>query len=259
MAKNPAFDLFELLCQELAARHVGIIADDDFGEELIEDLKEWFEETDDAVAFERAVGWLAAHFAERASRLPFDFDTTTREFRAVDVDYIEFVALASSRRSIGGDESKEFEVKTTNRLARRLTGSLHCVGTPRSPKNNKKAAFVEYLERLGFDKKSLEKRDQDGGFDILWLPPLGAIPLRPVVSFQCKNSYFNEKEATSSAGRAVRTLNRHLHLRDHIALVIFNDYIDESYRGRARGWIFIPLGISDLGEMVPPPVATWIL
>lgn len=114
----------------------------------------------------------------------------------------------------------------------------------------RKAEIVGYLQGLGFDKNCLERYDQDGGLDILWLPPLGAIPLRPVVSVQCKNGYFDEREANASTGRADRTLRRHSHLRSgHLKFVVFNDYIDlEEYRGRAVGWSFVPLGLTDLGD-----------
>jgi hypothetical protein len=175
----------------------------------------------------------------------------TAEFRAVDKEYIDFVAFASNARAVGGDDAKDFEIRTLERLVTRLTGSLHRVGMPRDQRQ-KKAEFVKYLQGLGFDENCLGAYDKDGGLDLLWLPPLGTIPLKPVISLQCKNSFFNEREATMSAGRALRTLNRHSHVRGqhHLLFVIFNDYIDETFVGRAVGWIFLPLGLSDLGQPV---------
>jgi hypothetical protein len=43
-----------------------------------------------------------------------------------------------------------------------------------------------------------------------------------------------------------------------LVFVVFNDYIDDSYVGRAAGWIFIPLGLSDLGSPLQP-IETHIL
>jgi hypothetical protein len=248
MPRNPAFELFEAICQELTARETTIIPEDDVSPALIEDLKDHYGETADRTAFERALAELTEHFAGKGSKLPFEFDGATGEFRAADTDYIAFVAFAANKRGLGGTDAKDFEVRTVERLAKRLTGALHRVGTPRT-QHNKKKDFVRYLKALGFDDDCLEPRDKDGGLDILWLPPLGSVPLRPVVSVQCKNASFNADEANASVGRAHTTLQRHSHIRGHNSLyfVVFNDYIDKTYIGRARGWAFIPLGLSDLG------------
>ncbi len=248
MPKNPKFELFEKICQELAVRELMVFPEDDVSPQLIEDLKDEYDETLDRRAFERALAELGKHFGGKGSRLPFEFDGETGEFRAVDKDYIAFIAFASSKRGVRS-ESREFEIRTLERLTKRLTGALHRVGMPRN-EHKKKADFVQYLQTLGFDEDCLEARDKDGGLDILWLPLLGSIPLRPVVSVQCKNAFFDESDANQSVGRAHRTLQRHSHIRghNHLYFVVFNDYIDESFRGRARGWMFVPLGLSDLGE-----------
>ena len=109
--------------------------------------------------------------------------------------------------------------------------------------------LVAHLQNMGFEKKCLEAKDKDGGLDILWMPPLGAVPIRPIVVVQCENGYFNEDEATKSAGRAKRTLNRHSVVQEHkIIYTVFNDYIDEQYVSPAGCWVFVPLGLSDLAE-----------
>lgn len=249
MPKNPAFELFEVVCQELAARTEMILPEDDIPPGIIDDLKERYNETAAHAAFQRAIMEITDHFGAKGSKLPFEFDAPTGQFRAVDKDYTDFISFASNARGLGGTDSKDFEVRTLARLTKRLTGALYRVGVPRDT-HKKKAEFVKYLQTLGFDKNCLEPRDQDGGLDLLWLPPLGAIPLRPVVSLQCKNSSFNERQASESAARALRTLNRHSHIRGHhhLSFVVFNDYIDATFRGRAAGWIFLPLGLSDLGD-----------
>jgi hypothetical protein len=247
MPRNPAFELFENICQELAARTATIIPEDDIPAALLEDLKEHYGETIDRLAFSHALDDLNEHFSEKGSALPFEFNTTTGQFRAIENEYITFIAFAANKRGLVGPDAKEFEVQITERLAKRLTGSLHRVGSPRTT-HNRKYDFVKYLQTLGFEKNCLEPRDKDGGLDILWLPPLGRIPIRPVVSLQCKNSSFDMEEANKSVGRATTTLQRHSHIRGHNGLffVVFNDYIDSSFIGRSSAWPFIPLGLSDL-------------
>jgi hypothetical protein len=249
MPKNPAFELFEVVCRELASKQNMVLPEDDIPSELVEDLKERFSETADHQAFVRAIDEISQHFEDKSSKLPFQFNTQTGQFSSLDNEYVNFISLASNMRGVGGVDSKNFEIQTLHRLAKRLTGVIYRVGFPRQ-QNKKKAEFVKYLMKLGFDKNCLEARDKDGGFDLLWLPPLGAIPLRPVVSLQCKNSSFDEGDAATSAARARRTLTRHSHGRGHhhLVFVIFNDYIDRTFIGRGSGWIFLPLGLSDLGE-----------
>ena len=252
MPKNPVFDLFEVLSTELATRPDTQVIDERSLSDpvLAEDLKKQFRETDAGRAFERGVEAIATHFNEKGASLPFHYDLPTRQFTPTDPEYLKFIAFARAHRGVGGDDSKEFEIQTLYRLRLRVTGDLRRVGVPRDRLKRKKE-ITPYLEKLGFDANVLEKKDQDGGFDILWLPPLGAIPLRPIVSLQCKNGFFNEGEATKSAGRAQRTLSRHSHIRSSgfIKFVVFNDYIDaRKFVGRAAGWIFLPLGLTDLAS-----------
>ena len=249
MAASPIFDLFEMICSELAERPQQVISETDLEEALLQDLRDHFRSTSDASAFTQSLAEIEIHLAARGAAIPYAVELPTREFEVVDGDYIDYVAFARNHRGVGGNDSKEFEIRTLRRLRRRFTGDLHRVGVPRDLRRRKRE-IVEYLEGLGFDSNCLESRDQDGGLDILWLPPLGAVPLRPVVSLQCKNSFFSEDEANASTGRAQRTLHRHSHLRsDHLKFVVFNDYIDSAaFVGRAVGWTFMPLGLTDLAE-----------
>ena len=254
MSASPVFELFEVICVELSAQPVQVLSEDRFGASLMGDVKDHFDETSDAAAFKRALLELEGHMAERAGRLPYTVDVDTRTFAATDPDYIEFVAFARNHRSVGGPDSKDFEVRTLRRLRSRLTGDLHRVGVPRDT-IRRKVQVVEHLEGIGFERSCFEPRDKDGGLDLLWLPPLGAVPIsRPIVSLQCKNSFFDESEANKSTGRAQRTLSRHTHLRsDHLKFVVFNDYIDlPRFRGRAAGWTFLPLGLTDLSSSSGP-------
>ena len=45
-------------------------------------------------------------------------------------------------------------------------------------------------------------------------------------------------------------MSRHTHHKSgHLKFVIFNDYIDrDRFVGRAAGWQFMPLGLTDLGS-----------
>lgn len=255
MGDNPIFELFELLCTELAKRPDQSFTVDRVDPELVEDIKTALGETNDAVAFHRALEAIAVHLAERGSAVPYTFDAATLEFRAVDTDYLEFVAFAGNRRGVGGDDSQEFEHQTLRRLRTRLTGDLRRVGVPRD-RLKRKSEIVPYLMKLGFEQQCLGRRDKDGGLDILWLPPLGAVPMRPIISFQCKNGFFDEATASASVGRTDRTLQRHSHLRkEHLKFVVFNDYIDRSeLEERAVGWSFIPLGLTDLAAPAGPGI-----
>lgn len=258
MPKNPTFELFELVCDELATKPSMVLVEEDLDQSLIDDLKKTHKETEAARAVDNAVAYLSAHLVGKGSQLPFAFDPPTRRFDALDTPYLQFITAARAGRGVGGTDAKAFEIAIMERLSRRLTGILHHVGTPRE-NDNSKARFLSYLVDQGWDDEALEAHDKDGGFDILWWPPLGAVPLRPVVSVQCKNSSFHEGEAAQSAGRALRTLARNRYVpRHHLACVVFNDYIDATYEKRARGWIFLPLGLTDFGE-ISTPLATRVL
>jgi hypothetical protein len=250
MAASPVFELFEVICTELAAQPTQILTEDRIGTGLLDDLKEHYDETSDSVAFKKALAEIEVHLAERGAVPPYTVDLQTREFKAVDGEYIEFVAFARNHRSVGGADSKDFEIRTLRRLRKRLTGDLRRVGVPRDLLKTK-PQIVAYLKKLGFEPTCFEAHDKDGGLDILWLPPLGAVPMRPIVSVQCKNSFFDETEANKSTGRAHRTLTRHTHLRSsHLKFVVFNDYIDKDrFEGRAVGWAFMPLGLTDLANV----------
>jgi hypothetical protein len=161
-----------------------------------------------------------------------------------------------------GKDSKTFETAICTRLAQKLqSGDFHNVGWPRATRR-RLAEIVEYLEGLGFDNGVLRGRDKDGGLDILWLPPLGTIPIRPLVSFQCKNTRFKEaaiREAHQSAVVAARSIARHSCMRSHgvyMCYVVFNDYLDGAIRDMATGLSYAPLGLSDLARLTRPLAVT---
>src|ERR1700752_2760723 len=228
MPKNPTFELFEWLCTELASRSPIVVSEEELGEDLLDSLKEYFEETSAPIAFRKAIDFLIHHFQSRGVDPPFAFLRSKQEFSIKDADYISFIAKVTNRRGISSDAPK-FEVEVLDRLCQRLTGLVCRVGTPRR-RYKRKSEYAKFLKTLGFLDNALNRHDKDGGFDILWLPPLGEVPIRLVASIQCKNSSFNERDANSSVGRATRTLNRHSHVRQLLNFVVFYDYIDESYR-----------------------------
>jgi len=245
---NLKFELFELICDELRARSERIITESILSADQLEELKDTYAASDDLTAMKKALEDLSEHFKSKGARIPFGYDLGTGRFWRLDAEFIKFVSDVRSIRGSGLPAAKKFEIQTCNRLSRRLTGLLHQVGAPRK-KNKTRAQFVAYLKKLGFGADVLEAKDKDGGFDIIWLPPLGAIPLRPVVSIQCKNSSFNREEAFASVGQAQRSIMRHSHMRasgTYMLGVVFNDYIDQTFEGRAKGWGFVPLGLSDL-------------
>lgn len=248
---NLKFELFEIICDELRNRTERIITESVLSVDQLAELKDAYAASTDQSAMEKALKDLSVHFKSKGARIPFGYDLRTGRFWKQDADYVKFVSNARSIRGSGLPTAKTFEIQTCDRLSRRLTGLLHQVGAPRK-KNKTRAQFVAHLKKLGFGADVLEPKDKDGGFDIIWLPPLGAIPLRPIVSLQCKNSSFDREDAFKSVGQAQRSIMRHTHLRasgTYMLGVVFNDYIDQTFEGRAKGWGFVPLGLSDLAVL----------
>ncbi len=248
----PPFNLFEEICNALDDRKETVLVERDFSPFLREELQGWYREPVERAAVGRALDYLREHFRKRGSRLPFRFDARTNEYRAVDTDYIAYISLASAIHGSGA-ESKEFELATAKRLTARLTGSIRRVGSPRD-KKKKKSEFNKYLHGLGFKENVLAKGRGvgDAGFDILWLPPLGAIPLRPIVSVQCKNSGYNRDEGYKSVARARQSMANHsalTALETYMFFVVYNDYIDERYAETEKNIIFVPLGLNDLAPL----------
>lgn len=254
MRSNPTFDLFEEICSELSGQQESVLIDDDFSPATVQGVKRWARETATTFAIAKALSYLDKHFQTRGSALPFNYDLTTGIFRAINREFIDFVSDAQSQRSTGEDSSN-FEVNTSKHIARKLTGILRRVGSPRAKHKTRKQFAAYLVKEFGFDAEVLVGRDQDGGFDILWFPPLGAFPFRAIVSIQCKNSLYNRKVGFESVGRAKQTLSRHSHARAegyHLHFVIYNDYIDEKIRDHARHVGFVPLGLSDLAPLTTP-------
>lgn len=259
MSKS-AFELFELICGQLRDGQRFVLTERAVPRTLSGELKRAFRQPDFEDALRLSVNFLSAHFAGKGSRLPFDYDHSTGVVRPLDVEFIRFVNAMIAVRTTG-KESKAFETAVCARLAGRLrSGDLHNVGWPRSTRT-RLAEIVEYLQLLGFDQGVLRGRDKDGGLDILWLPPLGTVPVRPLVSFQCKNSRFREgaiREAHQSAVVASRSIARHSAMRSHgvyMCYVVFNDYLDASIRDMATGLSYAPLGLTDLARPTRPTAA----
>jgi hypothetical protein len=252
MRANPAFDLFEEICVELSGQEETVLIDDDFSPATLQGVKRWFRETSTSAAVAKALDYLRSHFEKRGSALPFSYDLSTGRAIAVTRDFIDFVADAQDKRSVP-KESKDFEVATSEHMAKKLTGLLRRVGSPRK-KHKTTAEFAAYLvEEFGFKENVLAGNDKDGGFDILWFPPLGAFPFRAMVSIQCKNSPYDREEGYKSVGRAKQSLKRHSHAtadEGHLHCVIYNDYIDERIVNHARDAGFVPLGLSDLAPLI---------
>jgi hypothetical protein len=254
---TPTFRLFESVCNELAGAESVVITRDDFvvdGAEapLMDELDLEYQRSDDGGALNDAVSSLSKHFALKGAALPFSYDPTTGRFSTLDAAYIDFVDLMRSIRS-NPHKSSDFEGKVTERLALRTTGVLHRVGWKRT-KYQQVAKFNGYLQKqLGFTQKILLGKEKDGGLDILWAPPIGSFPHRPLVSVQCKNGEYDREVADASVGTTKASLDRQdgLFPDVHIYCVLFNDYILRDCLPLKRVG-FIPLGISDLAAPIKP-------
>ena len=258
---TPTFQFFEDVCCELYFSNEAVLPEDTFlssvdefgnrNEDFLRDLQDEYKELDPHAAVPRALLALREHFKARGSDLPFTYDLPTRSFTVVDRPYVEFVAKASGMRGVRG-KSRAFEIATANRLSKRGIGSFHRTGWPRS-KNKKVKEFNEYLRSLGFDNRVVFGKEKDGGFDILWMLPLGAVPHRPILSFQCKNGSYDIKNASASNVTTEMSFGCHQGLleRVHTLCVVFNDYIEERMLS-TKPFPFVPLGLSDLAEPLVP-------
>ncbi len=250
---GPLFEFFEIIAEELSLHGSSVITSDslktkDQASTLLEDLKREYNETDTEKAIKAAVEELRKHFKEKGSELPFEYEPATGVFTAKDQTFLTFIKDMSLIRGVG-KRSRDFECRVTDRLRLRATGEIHRVGHPRDRKK-RKAEFNLYLSKLGFDSPVLLGKEKDGGFDILWVLPVGTIPHRPLVSVQCKNGKFNMGEADKSVAAGKRSLVQNHRLQEsvHVPCVLFNDYLyPNKLTKKALG--FVPLGLSDLAAL----------
>ncbi len=252
---SPVFEFFEAVCEELSSRAVRVLTSDDFSLEridgVIDALKYDFNETSGEAAIEGAVEALGEHFLSKGSGLPFRYNPATGQFFAEDEEFIQFIAGMRSIRSVGA-KSKEFEVSASRLLSGRVTGLVHRTGWPRDNAVSV-VDFRGHLQNLGFQRSVALGNDKDGGLDIIWLPPLGTVPHRPIVSVQCKNSFYELREALQSLGVTETSLGCHrgLQVTVHFCCVLFNDYITPDLLIE-KPFKFVPLGLSDLASLGNP-------
>jgi hypothetical protein len=253
---SPLFDFFETIADELAQNPSRVItrealqmADDE--SPILDALKAEMGVATSAEAIAGAMDELRLHFESKGADLPFTHDPVSGRFTAVDTDFIDFVREMKSIRSIG-KRSKDFECTVAKRLGLKATGTIHRVGWPRDRRKSRRL-FNEYLRPLGFQRSVALGKEKDGGLDILWLLPLGTIPLRPIISLQCKNGAFDLKIGDLSMGASGRSLDRHDGLqRDvHMQCVVYNDYIHPGIVDEKR-LQFVPLGLTDFAKMRQP-------
>jgi hypothetical protein len=251
---SPTFQFFEVIAEELCSDPTRVItgADLQVNEDqasLFEELKAETRTATIEQAMRAAVGLLTAHFNEKGSSLPFRYRPKTGQFEAINLPYLIFIKEMSNMRSIG-KHSRDFELGVLDKLKARVTGSLHRVGHPRE-KKHRQAEFNAYLKTLGFKGNVLLGKEKDGGFDILWVLPIGSKPHQPIVSVQCKNGAYDVEAADMSLGAGSRSLAQHRGLQPsvHVPCVLFNDYLYPQVVS-AKPMNFVPLGLTDLSPMV---------
>ncbi|MBI3895832.1 MAG: hypothetical protein HY313_07850 [Acidobacteria bacterium] len=227
---SPLFKFFEVVAEELCSQESRVLTRSNLqvNEEqapLLDDLRRELSASSTEKAMRLATQELKNHFKGKGSPLPFDYNPQDGRFTAVDTDFLNFVKAMKEIRTLR-DKSRDFECGVAERLARRATGSIHRVGDPRDVRRTR-VDFNDYLQTLGFDGPVLRRGRGDGGFDILWLLPVGTIPHRPIVSVQCKNSEFNVGDADKSVAAGRRSFSKHggLQPQVHVPCVLFNDYI----------------------------------
>jgi hypothetical protein len=251
-----AFDFFEVIAEELSVQPSRVLTRKDLQlnpdqAPLLDELKDEMDSQTTQDAIRLVVEFLATHFKSKGSQLPFDYDDVTGRFTATDLEFLNFVRDISGIRSLG-KKSRDFELSVLQRLQQRATGTLHRVGFPRDHKKRREA-FNEHLKGLGFNGQVLLGQEKDGGLDILWELPIGAVPHRPIVSVQCKNGEFDIGQADQSVGAGSRSLGLHRGLQTsvHVPCVLFNDYIFPTIVV-SKPLNFVPLGLSDLSRPTTP-------
>lgn len=250
---SPLFEFFEIIAEELSIHDSKVITPDGLktrgnGSSLLDDLKREVKANNSADAFKNSVQELRRHFEAKGAKLPFNYEPTTGMFVASDSEFLNFVNDMSRIRS-AGERSRDFECRVAERLRLRATGTIHRVGHPRD-NIKKKVEFNAHLQTLGFSQPVLLGKDKDGGFDILWLLPIGTLPHRPIVSVQCKNGKFDLDEADKSVAAGRRTFMQHGGLQPtvHVFCVLFNDY-PCLQKMTTKQLEFVPLGLTDLATM----------
>jgi hypothetical protein len=250
---EPLFEFFERIALELSNTVSKVITHEDFriGKDispLLESLMKNLKSASVEATIPFAVEKLREHFEAKGAKLPFELNAQTGRFTATDPEFLSFVNEMKDMRSIG-KRSKDFECSVARRLQLRATGTLHRVGHPRD-KQKKKKQFNRYLRKLGFDQPVALGKDKDGGFDILWLLPIGTIPHRPIVSVQCKNGEFNMGEADKSVASGKRSFGQNHRLQPsvHVLCVLFNDYLHPQ-KITQKAVEFVPLGLTDLSSL----------
>lgn len=251
---SPLFEFFEVVAEELCADDSRVITREDLAARddrapLLDELKRQMKAASSDEAIRLAVDCLDRHFAERGSRTPFTYDPATGRFVASDHTFLPFVVEMSQIRGLR-ERARDFECEVARRLSEKASGNLHRVGFPRDHLTTR-PQFNTHLRTLGFGRDVALGAEKDGGFDILWVLPVGAIPHRPLVSVQCKNGSFNIENADVSVGAASRSFSQHSGLQPsvHVPCVLFNDYISrESLTPKQLN--FVPLGLTDLSPMI---------
>jgi hypothetical protein len=247
---SPLFEFFEVVAEDLCVEDSRVITREDLAARddsapLLDDLKREMKAASSDEAIRLAVEILDRHFAERGSRTPFAYDPDTGRFTASDHVFLAFIVAMNEIRGLR-ERAKDFECEVTRLLSEKASGSLHRVGFPRE-RMRTRAQFNAHLRTLGFGRDVALGHEKDGGFDILWVLPLGAVPHQPLVSVQCKNGSFNIDNAYASVGAASASLSQHSGLQPavHVPCVLFNDYISrESLTPKQLN--FVPLGLTDL-------------
>jgi len=247
------FEFFEVIAEELTATPSRVITNEDFrindkDSPLLENLMKELKAVGPEDAFRSTVVKLEEHFNGKGAKLPFEYLPETGRFTATDPEFLSFVNDMRGMRTIG-KRARDFECTVAQRLDQRTTGAIHRVGYPRDAKKTR-AAFNKHLMTLGFDAAVLYGREKDGGFDILWLLPIGSMPHKPIVSVQCKNSEYNIDDAHKSVATAIESFTRHVGLQTtvHVPCVLFNDYISPTML-RRKPMGFVPLGLTDLAPL----------
>jgi hypothetical protein len=251
---HPAFRVLEKLIDETLSRGTFYFDDKDIGDVEIIELQEEFDVSTAEEAIEECMRYLSEYFDKRCVQNPIDITLRPATAQLINRSDAEFIlAVRDLRGKKEKPKCKEFENLVARQLEKKLTGRIFNVGDPRVDKRLVK--FKELLVELGLDTSEMSSRMRDGGLDILWVPPLGADNMTPIVAFQCKNAVVPGNDIKVSASDALATMGNHRIFRSQGQQIVFsvvNTFLEDSVLLKAKSRQYAFLGLAELLQATSP-------
>lgn len=250
----PSFSAFETMLEEAQNRQGSWLFE---YEEIdrISELQEEFKTTTPEKAIKELRRFIESYFEERNLAPILQISLNPPCATIIAPEGARFILAARSFRG-RVKSAKDFESLVATQLSKKLTGQVMCVGYPR--KQKPVALFRGEMNGLGINLDGV-KRINDGGLDVLWLPPLGKKAEIPFVNFQCKNTETLGDDVIKSVSDARKTLKRHelFTQSEFLIFAVVNTYLEPKMVRDSFGRGCVYLGLPELltcRRLIHPPV-----